>query len=410
MNFIKKYKNFFSDMILNMIGFGIYIIAQQILLLPILAKIVDDTIYSNIVLYISILNVVCNVTGGELGNVRLVRDSAYKEKNVHGDFTRILLSISPIITVIVFPILIYLKYSIIGSILYTLTIFMANVRLYATCFYRLEQKFNKVIIQNIFYLFGIILSLILFKFIGNIYLLLFIPECISLIYALKNSDLLIMGLKKTNEMKKTIRKFGGLGFVSLLTNLMNYFDKFLIYPMFGATSVAVYYAVNSMSKIASLITNPMSSVILSWVANSDEKKNKKKILKMTLISNIPILLVVTIITIPLTYIALRILYSQYMGDALVLIIPIAITTAFGTAATLIKSVLLKYTNTNKLVVTYLIYFAIFSLLGYNLSKSQGLIGFTVANLIAKIILWGLFIILLIISKKENQEESKINGG
>lgn len=410
MNFIKKYKNFFSDMILNMIGFGIYIIAQQILLLPILAKIVDDTVYSNIVLYISILNVVCNVTGGELGNVRLVRDSAYKEKNVHGDFTRILLSISPIITVIVFPILIYLKYSIIGSILYTLTILMANVRLYATCFYRLEQKFNKVIIQNIFYLIGIILSLILFKFIGNIYLLLFIPECVSLIYALKNSDLLIMGLKKTNEMKKTIRKFGGLGFVSLLTNLMNYFDKFLIYPMFGATSVAVYYAVNSMSKIASLITNPMSSVILSWVANSDEKKNKKKILKMTLISNIPILLVVTIITIPLTYIALRILYSQYMEDALVLIIPIAITTAFGTAATLIKSVLLKYTNTNKLVVTYIIYFAIFSLLGYNLSKSQGLIGFTVANLIAKIILWGLFIILLIISKKENQEESKINGG
>lgn len=410
MNFINRYKNFFSDMILNMIGFGIYIIAQQILLLPILAKIVDDTIYSNIVLYISILNVVCNVTGGELGNVRLVRDSAYKEKNVHGDFTRILLSISPIITVIVFPILIYLKYSIIGSILYTLTILMANVRLYATCFYRLEQKFNKVIIQNIFYLFGIILSLILFKFIGNIYLLLFIPECVSLIYALKNSDLLIMGLKKTNEMKKTIRKFGGLGFVSLLTNLMNYFDKFLIYPMFGATSVAVYYAVNSMSKIASLITNPMSSVILSWVANSDEKKNKKKILKMTLISNIPILLVVTIITIPLTYIALRILYSQYMEDALVLIIPIAITTAFGTAATLIKSVLLKYTNTNKLVVTYIIYFAIFSLLGYNLSKSQGLIGFTVANLIAKIILWGLFIILLIISKKENQEESKINGG
>lgn len=410
MNFIKKYKNFFSDMILNMIGFGIYIIAQQILLLPILAKIVDDTIYSNIVLYISILNVVCNVTGGELGNVRLVRDSAYKEKNVHGDFTRILLSISPIITVIVFPILIYLKYSIIGSILYTLTILMANVRLYATCFYRLEKKFNKVIIQNIFYLIGIILSLILFKFIGNIYLLLFIPECVSLIYALKNSDILIMGLKKTNEMKKTIRKFGGLGFVSLLTNLMNYFDKFLIYPMFGATSVAVYYAVNSMSKIASLITNPMSSVILSWVANSDEKKNKKKILKMTLISNIPILLVVTIITIPLTYIALRILYSQYMEDALVLIIPIAITTAFGTAATLIKSVLLKYTNTNKLVVTYIIYFAIFSLLGYNLSKSQGLIGFTVANLIAKIILWGLFIILLIISKKENQEESKINGG
>ncbi len=404
MNFIKKYKNFFSDMILNMIGFGIYIVTQQILLLPILAKMVNDDLYSSIVLYISILNVVCNVTGGELGNVRLVRDSVYKEKNILGDFTKILVNISPIIAVIVFPILIYLKYSVIGSVLFTLTILMANVRLYATCFYRLEQKYNKVIIQNIYYLVGTILSLILFKFLGNIYLLLFIPEFISLVEALRNSDLLKMGLKKTDEMKNTIKKFGGLGFVSLLTNLMNYFDKFLIYPMFGATSVAVYYAVNSMSKIASLITNPMSSVILSWVSNSDEKKSKKKILKLTLISNIPILLVVTIMTIPLTYIALRILYSQYMQAALVLIIPIAITTAFGTAATLIKSVLLKYSNTNKLVLAYVIYFASFAFLSFHMSKAQGLVGFTLANLISKIILWILFIVLLLTSKKTKQTE------
>ena len=67
MNFIKKYKKFLSDMILNMIGFGIYIVSQQILLLPTLSKLVDDNIYSSIVLYISILNVICNVTGGELG-------------------------------------------------------------------------------------------------------------------------------------------------------------------------------------------------------------------------------------------------------------------------------------------------------------------------------------------------------
>ena len=150
--FLKKYKNFLSDMILNMIGFGIYIVAQQIVLLPILAKTVDDKIYSSLVLYISILNVICNVTGGELGNVRLVRDSDYKDKGVIGDFTRILITLSPIIAIITFPILIYLKYSILGSVFLVLTILMANVRLYATCFYRLEKKYNNVIIQNLFYL------------------------------------------------------------------------------------------------------------------------------------------------------------------------------------------------------------------------------------------------------------------
>lgn len=112
MEFIKKYKNFFSDVILNMIGFGIYIVAQQIFLLPILAKLVNDDIYSNIVLYISILNVICNTTGGELGNVRLVQDSEYKNKNIIGDFALLLVTISPIIAIIVFPVLIYLNYTV----------------------------------------------------------------------------------------------------------------------------------------------------------------------------------------------------------------------------------------------------------------------------------------------------------
>lgn len=401
MKVLTKYKNFLSDIVLNMIGFGIYIVSQQILLLPLLAKMVNNDIYSSFVLYISILNVVCNVTGGELGNVRLVRDSEYKEKNIIGDFTRILVILSPIIALIVLPIFIlYMKYSLIGSILLTLTILMANVRLYSTCFYRLEKNFNKVIIQNVFYLIGIIMSLVVFYFYKNIYLLLFIPELISIFYAIRNSDLLKMKMKKTIEMMNTVKKSFQLGIVSLLTNLMDYFDKFLIYPMFGPTSVAVYYAVNSMSKIANLITNPMSSVILSWVSNTKEESSKNKILKATLIANIPVLLLTTIITAPLTYMAIKILYSQFLKDAIVLIVPIALTTAFSIAATLIKSVLLKYSNTNKLVGIYCVYFIIFIIFSYILSKSNGLFGFTIANLISRILLWGLFIILLIISKKE----------
>lgn len=400
MNFLKKYKVFLSDMFLNMVGFGIYIVAQQILFLPILAKLVNDDIYSSIVLYISILNVVCNVTGGELGNVRLIRDSEYKASKVIGDFTRILVIISPIIAIIVFPIFIYLKYSVLGSLLLVLTILMANIRLYATCYYRLEQKYVKVILQNVCYLVGIIISLGIFYFYKNIYLLLLIPELISVIYALKNSDLLKMKLVKTVEIINTVKKFFKLGLVSLLTNLMNYFDKFLIYPMFGATSVAVYYAVNSMTKITSLITNPMSSVILSWVSNSKGSSNKKKIIKMTILANIPVILIVSILTIPLTYIALMILYSQYLTDALMLIIPISIASGIGTAATLIKSVLLKFSNTNKLVISYVVYLIIFMLCGFNLSKNYGLMGFAISNLISKLVLWISFIILLTNAKEE----------
>ena len=96
----------------------------------------------------------------------------------------------------------------------------------------------------------------------------------------------------------------------------------------------------------------------------------------------------------------RLLYSQYIQDALILIIPISLTTAFSIAATLIKSVLLKYSNTNKLVGTYFLYFIIFVVLSYFLSRSKGLQGFAIANLISRIFLWILFIVLLTVSKKE----------
>lgn len=402
MEFIKKYKNFLSDMTLNMIGFGIYIIAQQIILLPTLSKLVEDNTYSSVVLYISILNIVCNVTGGELGNTRLVRNSVYKEKDILGDFSKILVIISPIISLILLPIFLILKYSIIETIFLIATILMANIRLYSTCYYRLERKFYKVIIQNLIYLVGIIISLFVLKSGGNICLILFMPEVISLIYALKNSDLIKMKLNSTTELKNTVKKYSELGFLSFLTNLMSYFDKIFIYPLLGGATVAIYYAVNSMSKIVSLITNPMSSVILSWVSNM--KLNVEKIAKKSAIIIIPMIFIVALITVPLTYISLRILYPDFVEKALILIIPISITAALDMASSLIKSILLKYCNTKKITISYITYLVVFIILGSILVNKNGLIGFAIANVIAKTLMFILFFVLLLNLRTATKEE------
>jgi len=369
---INKYKFLFSDMILNMVGFGIYVVSQKIILLPIIAKQVNDNVYTSLTLFMSILNIFCNVTGGELGNVRLIKNNDYKDKKVIGDFSRILLVLSLLIIVIGSPILICLKYEYKYILFFILTILMANIRLYATNFYRLEKKFLKVIIQNLIYLIGIILGLFVFNYIHEIYIVLFIPELISIIYALFNCDLIKMGLNKTTEIKSTIKKYIGLGTISLLNNIMNYCDSILIYPILGAQQVAVYYAVNSVSNITSLLTNPMSSVILSWISNvKDEKKNK--IFKITLSINIPLIIIVTLITIPLTYLSMFVLYKQYLSGITILVILISISTAFGTAGAFTKTILIKYTKTANLVGIYIMYFIVLSILGIILSKIYSLI-------------------------------------
>ena len=50
-------KKFILDVVINMLGFGLYIIAQQIILLPLISKYTNDVVFSNIVIYISILNI-----------------------------------------------------------------------------------------------------------------------------------------------------------------------------------------------------------------------------------------------------------------------------------------------------------------------------------------------------------------
>lgn len=401
-------KKFLLDVIVNMFGFGLYIVAQQIILLPIISKFTNDVVFSNIVVYISILNIICNSTGGELGNTRIVKDELYSSPNKKiGDFTYILLSLSPIIAIICFVIFGLLKYSILENVILILTILMANVRLYAASYFRLNKKFNYVVIQNMLYLIGAILGIGLMYLFNNVYLALILPELMSIIFSLLKSDILKMKLRKTINFKDVLKTFIQFGIISLMTNCMVYYDRLLIYPILGATAVSVYYAASSMSKISSLATNPISSVLLSWIAKAKQEK-KGVILKKLLLANIPMIIIITLINIPITYIAVRILYSQYLQDSIPLILPLSLATAFSCTTFLTKSVLLKFANAKHLIYIYILHFMFFSIIGYVLSVNFGLYGFAIANLISKIELWLSFIILIviIILRKQNKIEQK----
>lgn len=399
---LKKYKMFASDVVLNMIAFAIYTISQQVVLLPILSKMVSDDTFSNFLMYISVFNIIANVCGGELGIVRQVRDETYQKKNLMGDFSIILLVLSIISGIASIIALIILKYNITEITILTLIVLLANIRLYAACYFRLRKDFKKVIIQNTLYLIGVVIGLSLFNVTGYIWLPMLCAEIFSFIYTIKNVKLLKEGFIRTSEIINTIKTYLNLGFISLLTNLMAYFDKFLIYPILGAKEVNVYYASTALSKVITLIINPIYGVILSWLTGT-KNSNQKDIINLTIKANIPLIILAFIISIPLTYITIRILYSQYLEEAISLIIPSCIAVAFATATTITRAVLLKYVKSEKLVVMYIIYFAIFIILALAMSTYFGLLGFAYANVIAKIEMWVSYIILLYKQKNAKGE-------
>ncbi len=399
---LKKIQNLIRDLVFNTLGFGIYIATQQILLMPIMARILPEEDFAKVVLYISVFAIITNVLGSELGIVKQVKKEKISEES---DYNRILLQLFPTIILIAIMILAILRFNILEIIMLTITIILGNTRLYSAAHFRANKDFKKIVMQNILYLVGTAIGLFITYKLKLIAIPMLLAEIMCLIFDITKTDIIKTGISKTKHNKEIWNTFAGFGFISFLINMTTYFDKIIIYPILGENAVNVYYATSSMSKILSLITNPLHGVILSWLKGNDEEF-KKKATTVTLKANMPILIITFVLSLPLTYIAVIILYPQYLEDSKKLIIPICVGVAFSTAASIIKAILMKYIESKKLVKMYVIYNVILLVGATIASYYFGIIGFAYATAIASTSLWIMFILLL--NRTNTLQERKID--
>lgn len=399
---LKKIQNLIRDLVFNTLGFGIYIATQQILLMPIMARTLPEEDFAKVVLYISVFAIITNVLGSELGIVKQVKKEKISEES---DYNRILLQLFPTIILIAIMILAILRFNILEIIMLTITIILGNTRLYSAAHFRANKDFKKIVMQNILYLVGTAIGLFITYKLKLIAIPMLLAEIMCLIFDISKTDIIKTGISKTKHNKEIWNTFAGFGFISFLINMTTYFDKIIIYPILGENAVNVYYATSSMSKILSLITNPLHGVILSWLKGNDEEF-KKKVTTVTIKANMPILIITFVLSLPLTYIAVIILYPQYLEDSKKLIIPICVGVAFSTAASIIKAILMKYIESKKLVKMYVIYNVILLVGATIASYYFGITGFAYATAIASTSLWIMFILLL--NRINTLQERKID--
>lgn len=402
---IEKVKKLIKDLFFNTFGFGIYMIAQQLILMPLMAQIFPETEFSKIVVYISIFAIITNTLGSELGIVRQVKKEENEKSFI---YNKMLLQLLPIVLVISIIALTIVRFNILEIILLTITIILGNVRLYAAAYFRLNKNFKYIVIQNTLYLIGIAIGIGITYTTKLIWLPMLLAELICLIFNLWKTDIKNVKIEKEDKNIEIWKTFKDFSFISFLVNMTTYFDKIIIYPILGDNAISIYYATSSMSKIIALTINPLHGVILSWLKGNDENF-KKKVVRLTLKANIPILVIVFIITIPLTYIAVSLLYPQYLESSLVLILPVSIAVAFNAVATIAKAILLKYVESKKLVRAYLIYIVSLIIIAIVMSNLYGLVGFAYSIAISKIILWILFMITLNKVSRKNQVEGEIEN-
>ena len=386
---LKKYEPFFKDLFLNTFSFAIYILAQQILFMPLMGKMLSEDMFANFVIYISIFSILTNSLGNELG----ITSQVIKTDEDDYKYIKLLLVTSCITAIISFVGCIILKFSFIDCVMLSIAMFLANVRLFIGGYFRKYKLFKNVLVQNAFYMVGMIIGLIIFYYKRIIFIPSILAEAFSLIYSLSKYNIIKFLSKNTIVDTKIIKGFSSFSFVSFLGNMLTYFDKIMIYPILGTYAVNVYYSTSTMSKIVNMVINPIHGVLLTWINKGDNDYNKKIIIK-AIKASLVFIIISILISIPVTYLAVKMLYGQYFLSSKTIVFPISLALGFSVGMTIIKSFVMKFIKTKELVFMYILYILIFIICSIIMSNKLGIIGFAYSSFIAKLFIYLEFIVCL----------------
>lgn len=395
---IKKYKTFFVDIFLNTLAFGIYIFSQQIILLPLLAKYTPEAVYAKYLIYISLLNLLCNSVGSQLG---VTRQIGVDDQDREEEYFTALTILSTLVGIVSIIFLAIIDYGIIEIIVLTTTILLSNRRCYVRYLYRMEGKYQNIIYQNMLYLFGIGVGLLAFYFKVIFWLPMMLAEIATLVYDLTQRKVSIKPLKYTSGVKNIFKKFSGYNISNLLSNACTLIDKILISPLLGQFNLIVYTVGNTVSKFMALITNPIEDVILTWI--SKLKNNSSKIIILAINFSLIMIVVFSVVTVPIIYLVTKILYSQYLVNVKDIMYYLSISGAISFASSMMKSFVVRYSKSIKLVNVYLIHIIVFTVFGYVGVKLYGLTGFVISTIFSRLQLLIAFIVIL---KKVLNEKGK----
>ncbi len=378
----QKYKKVITEFITNVISFSLLIVVQQIIALPVISRFYEVDLFGQIVLTFGISNIITSMLGFSIGNARLLDQKFYNYVYIK------LFIISNILALIIgfFVYTLIFTNNYIEAILYAFVCMLGSIRYFFISEYRIKDEHKGIFKQNLYYFLGILLGMGVFSF-SHIWLIIFLTaEVLSVIatYVSLRKDGFFESFKDKSYLKytNTIQTMINNGLSYSLTQ----YDRFVIYPILGATNVSLYYSTSISARIGSLIMNPLSNFILGKLANKKENL-KDRMVNMVILCSLIITFIYFSLTVFTTPILVNILYPSFLSKIEDLIIPICLGTAFMGGVSVLKPIIMKYQGVEYYNKVFLVYGVILITLSIFSSINSGLIGVAIAQVISSFILY-----------------------
>lgn len=276
--FRKKSLKIAGDFIYTVMASVVLNIALQIIIYPLITKLRGEAAAGNILTFIGFVYIIPQALGSALSSGRLVLRKQCDTSNA--DFSHIILlfSLASLLSVGIFG---YLHTpSVVFALFYGLFAILYMLRAYAQVEFRLTLKFKTFFyyycLVSIGYLIGFGLYLL-----TDVWLLIFIcGEALALFYSFFRGTI----FKKDAPLapRSAVNKAVGAITLSLLVrDCVLQFDKVVLWATIDPASVTKYNAVSIIAKTMQMLTQPINTLILSYLTVKDTVLSKKDLLKFS---------------------------------------------------------------------------------------------------------------------------------
>lgn len=309
-------KQMIQDMILNIIAVTVPVAVLQLIIYPMTANIIGGDEYGLMLTIYSIWIMISNSLGNVLNNIKLLWNNEYIDRHIQGDFIHLFKKWSVINTFVICIILFcYCKdFNMTHIILGVIISLLIITKAYTEVGFRLVLNYKAIVVNNILQSIGFLLGACITALTGIWETIFVFGYLFSCIFCIIKTKLLSENNNKTELFYLVNNDTNKLIIATIISNMMTYADKLILYPLMGGYYVSIYYTASILGKMIGMLTGPINSVVLSYI--SRWQSDKKNVLNKILIIGVVLCIFGYGITLLLSRPIIGLLFPQWVDEVM----------------------------------------------------------------------------------------------
>lgn len=401
----KSLRAFFNDSVWSIAGLVLMNIVAQFVVYPFWSRELGSEAYGEVLSLLSMMNILAISAGCACNSTRIVKSAGGPTGN--GDYGIILLAMS--VVAVPFGIGVY-RLSVPESTatdvaLYVILIILTMWRFYSDVQYRLNLDYKGYFRYYLVISLGYLIGIVLFSHTGYWPIALIPGELAGLCVAFFYRSTIRSGfLRRSGQCSQILRMTSALFGANLISHLIFNGDRLLLNMVIGGNAVTTYYLASLLGKTMSLITTPLNSVIMGYLARYKGSLTVR-IMNLASLLCVACIIVATSACTLASHILIKILYPENYVNAAPYFIVGNMAQVLYFAANVVVTILLRFTKARNQVYVDVSYACAFVVLCVPAALFAGVEGFCYAMLLTSAIRLAVGILLGYRNgkKKENDD-------